>query len=239
MTITEKIIRILTPIQVAKAYIGEPKKELKEYSLYKCPFHNDNKPSLRVFHEQGRGYYCHACGAGGNVVQFVEKIQGKSNMDACRQLDKDFKLGVIVPGKSMDTVQKSEFYQSMELKKKCLNQLSIMTSFLEDEKANIWCGLNMLSIDYEVPQEYLDICSLLEETKQFESAKKTIEIHNKCLKHNEIKYKEYILVNKRLNRTIDLLNKAIAKMNGEKIKDNMHIDILVKELKRGTKNDRF
>ncbi len=42
-----------------------------------CPFHDDHKPSLRV--TGGKGLWrCPACGAAGNVIQFVAKKEGIS-----------------------------------------------------------------------------------------------------------------------------------------------------------------
>lgn len=46
-----------------------------------CPFHNDNKPSLNVI-PQKEIYKCFACGAGGNVIKFISKIENIDSEEA-------------------------------------------------------------------------------------------------------------------------------------------------------------
>lgn len=51
-----------------------------------CPFHSDNKPSLRVNIEKG-AYRCMACGAhGGDVLAFHMHKHGLSFIEASKQL---------------------------------------------------------------------------------------------------------------------------------------------------------
>lgn len=41
-----------------------------------CPFHNEKSPSFTVFpHDQSPHFYCFGCGAGGDVVTFIRKIE--------------------------------------------------------------------------------------------------------------------------------------------------------------------
>jgi DNA primase len=50
-----------------------------------CPFHEDKKPSLRV--TAGKGLFrCPACGAAGNVIQFVAKKEGLTEREAALKL---------------------------------------------------------------------------------------------------------------------------------------------------------
>jgi len=50
-----------------------------------CPFHDDHKPSLRV--TGGKGLWrCPACGAAGNVIQFVAKKEGITERQAAMKL---------------------------------------------------------------------------------------------------------------------------------------------------------
>jgi len=39
-----------------------------------CPFHSDSHPSLMVFPES-QSYYCFGCGAGGDAINFIKKIE--------------------------------------------------------------------------------------------------------------------------------------------------------------------
>lgn len=58
-----------------------------------CPFHADHSPSMKIYPRSG-GYYCFACGAGGDVIDFVRGFFGLSLADACRKLNDDFALGL-------------------------------------------------------------------------------------------------------------------------------------------------
>ena len=50
-----------------------------------CPFHSENTPSFTVS-EKKQFYYCHGCGATGDVIKFVETYQGVEFIDACKIL---------------------------------------------------------------------------------------------------------------------------------------------------------
>lgn len=50
-----------------------------------CPFHEDTKPSLHITPAK-QLWHCPACGAGGNVIQFVAKREGVSEKEAALQL---------------------------------------------------------------------------------------------------------------------------------------------------------
>jgi DNA primase len=50
-----------------------------------CPFHDEKSPSLSV--SPGRGmYYCFGCGAGGDVIRFVQNIEHLDFVDAVERL---------------------------------------------------------------------------------------------------------------------------------------------------------
>ena len=50
-----------------------------------CPFHEDHRPSLHV--TQGKGlFHCPACGAAGNVIQFVAKKEGIPDREAALKI---------------------------------------------------------------------------------------------------------------------------------------------------------
>ena len=50
-----------------------------------CPFHEDSKASLRVTPSKGL-WHCPACGAAGNVIQFVARKEGVSEREAALRL---------------------------------------------------------------------------------------------------------------------------------------------------------
>ena len=51
----------------------------------RCPFHNDTHPSLSVNADKGL-FLCRSCGVGGDVITFVEKIEGVDFKGAARLL---------------------------------------------------------------------------------------------------------------------------------------------------------
>ena len=50
-----------------------------------CPFHEDKKPSLHVTQSKGL-FHCPACGAAGNVIQFVAKKENLTDREAAQKL---------------------------------------------------------------------------------------------------------------------------------------------------------
>ena len=52
----------------------------------KCPFHNDNHPSMSVNTANG-GFTCHACGAKGDMLKFYMQLKHVDFKTACSELD--------------------------------------------------------------------------------------------------------------------------------------------------------
>ncbi len=59
--------------------------DLNEKNKALCPFHDDHNASLSV-HPDKQIFKCFSCGESGNVISFVEKINGISFMDALKIL---------------------------------------------------------------------------------------------------------------------------------------------------------
>lgn len=57
----------------------------------KCPFHKDDTPSLKLYAHR---FYCFGCHAGGDVVDFVSRYHGESQMGALRRINDAFNLGL-------------------------------------------------------------------------------------------------------------------------------------------------
>ena len=51
-----------------------------------CPFHDETEGSFTVYEDSQR-FYCFGCGAGGDVLDFVRRIEGLSLPEAIRRLD--------------------------------------------------------------------------------------------------------------------------------------------------------
>ena len=43
----------------------------------RCPFHDDTTPSLHVFEEPERGWFCFGCGRGGSIYDFAATLWGR------------------------------------------------------------------------------------------------------------------------------------------------------------------
>ncbi|MCD8207435.1 MAG: CHC2 zinc finger domain-containing protein [Bacteroidales bacterium] len=53
------------------------------HGLCKCPFHNDDRASLKIY---DKDYHCFACGAHGDMFTFVEKMSNVSFREAFQML---------------------------------------------------------------------------------------------------------------------------------------------------------
>lgn len=66
----------------------------------KCPFHDsgsERTPSLQVFRGY-RGFYCRACGTGGDVTKFVELYEGVTTSEAAMLLSDRFGIPISETG---------------------------------------------------------------------------------------------------------------------------------------------
>ena len=59
-----------------------------------CPFHNEKSPSFNVYTENG-SFYCFGCGAGGDVITFIRKIENLDYIEAVKLLAQ--RAGLQVP----------------------------------------------------------------------------------------------------------------------------------------------
>jgi DNA primase len=64
-----------------------------------CPFHSEKSPSFNVSPDQGF-FYCFGCGAGGDVITFIEKIENLDYMESVRLLAQ--RAGLTVPESQAD-----------------------------------------------------------------------------------------------------------------------------------------
>ncbi len=51
-----------------------------------CPFHEEREGSFTVYGDTER-WYCFGCGEGGDVLDFIQRIEGLSLPEAIRRLD--------------------------------------------------------------------------------------------------------------------------------------------------------
>ncbi len=64
-----------------------------------CPFHSEKTPSFTVYPEN-QSFYCFGCGAGGDVVTFIRKIENMEYVEALRFLAQ--RAGMTLPEEARD-----------------------------------------------------------------------------------------------------------------------------------------
>ena len=62
-----------------------------------CPFHEEAEGSFTVYADTEK-FYCFGCGAGGDVLDFVQRIEGLTLTEAIRRLDDGLAPGGFVAG---------------------------------------------------------------------------------------------------------------------------------------------
>ena len=71
-----------------------------------CPFHSEKTPSCTVYSDT-QSFYCFGCGAGGDVISFIKRIENLSYIEAVRFLAE--RAGISMPendGKSDESARK-------------------------------------------------------------------------------------------------------------------------------------
>ncbi|MEG0115809.1 MAG: DNA primase, partial [Hydrogenoanaerobacterium sp.] len=64
-----------------------------------CPFHNEKTPSFTVY-PATQSFYCFGCGAGGDVISFIKRIENLEYIDAIKLLAE--KAGMAMPEDGFD-----------------------------------------------------------------------------------------------------------------------------------------
>lgn len=76
-----------------------------------CPFHDERTPSFTVDAEQGL-YHCFGCGAGGDVIDFVQQAEGCDFLEAVRFLADE--AGVALPDEHGASADESKRRESLK-----------------------------------------------------------------------------------------------------------------------------
>ena len=83
--------------EVISAYISLKKRGSTSVGL--CPFHNEKTPSFTVYNDT-QSFYCFGCGAGGDAVGFIRKIENLDYIDAIKLLAQ--RAGMQMPDDGFD-----------------------------------------------------------------------------------------------------------------------------------------
>lgn len=89
MTIFDDI-KELVDVPTAALHYGV---EVHRGNMALCPFHRERHPSCKLYADH---YYCFGCQAHGDVIKLVQELFSLSAIEAVKQLNSDFGLGLDV-----------------------------------------------------------------------------------------------------------------------------------------------
>jgi DNA primase len=72
-----------------------------------CPFHKEKSPSFHVNVERGF-FYCFGCKASGNVISFVQQLDGLTFPEAVRQIAERAGIEIVETGSALERKQEAE-----------------------------------------------------------------------------------------------------------------------------------
>lgn len=70
-----------------------------------CPFHDEKSPSFHV-NEARKSFHCFGCGAGGDAIEFIMKIEGRGFVEAVQELASS--AGILLPEKELSPAERKE-----------------------------------------------------------------------------------------------------------------------------------
>lgn len=89
MTIFEEV-KELVDVPTAARHYGV---EVYRGNMALCPFHRERTPSCKLYADH---YYCFGCQAHGDVIKLVQELFGLRAIEAVKQINSDFGLGLDV-----------------------------------------------------------------------------------------------------------------------------------------------
>ncbi|MBR1663687.1 MAG: DNA primase [Ruminococcus sp.] len=89
MTIFDDIKELVDVPTAARTYGVE----VYRGNMALCPFHRERHPSCKLYEDH---YYCFGCQAHGDVIRLVQELFGLKPIEAVKQLNSDFALGLDV-----------------------------------------------------------------------------------------------------------------------------------------------
>ena len=105
----QKVIDSSDIVQIISEYIPLEKKGNDFKGL--CPFHNDNNPSLSVSPSK-KVFKCFSCNTAGNVIQFVQKIENISFVEALKKVALKSGLSLNIKENPQE-LRNNKYYQIM------------------------------------------------------------------------------------------------------------------------------
>lgn len=105
LSLISKIKERLTIREVVDRY-GLPVKR----GFICCPFHSEQTPSLKLY--ENNTWYCFGCGAHGDVIDFVSKMEGKTFSETIRSLAAELGIGT----SEFSTTDYSDYLKNKRIK---------------------------------------------------------------------------------------------------------------------------
>lgn len=91
-------LRMRTDItEIVSSYVNLKRRGRNLVGL--CPFHGEKTPSFNIYPETG-SFYCFGCGAGGDVITFIRRIENLDYLEAVKLLAQ--RAGMTVPENTFD-----------------------------------------------------------------------------------------------------------------------------------------
>ena len=137
--------------------------DVNRYGKALCPFHNDRHPSLLVADDH---YYCFACGAHGDVIDFAANFFDLPLYEAAQRLAADFGIDTDRPPTKEileKRRQQTEAQQLMENERLCFSVLSDYARVLRNWKVRY----APQSPDQPVHARFTEACRKLDETEYY------------------------------------------------------------------------
>lgn len=93
-------------VEIVSFYVKDLKKRGKNFVAL-CPFHSERTPSFTVSREK-QIFYCFGCNVGGDVITFISKIEGISNLQALKKLANIAGINIEIDDNEEETPQEKE-----------------------------------------------------------------------------------------------------------------------------------
>ena len=89
MTIFEEVKELVDVPTAVRSYGVE----VHRGNMTLCPFHREHTPSMKLYADH---YHCFGCQAHGDVIKLVQELYGLTPIEAVKQINSDFGLGLDV-----------------------------------------------------------------------------------------------------------------------------------------------
>ena len=183
--------------------------DVNRYSKALCPVHNDRHPSLYVADDH---YYCFACGAHGDVIDFVSKLFQLSLYDAARKLAADFHLSPDKPPSAAALHAKRIRTEAQQLKaneRLCFSVLSDYARVLRDWKVQY----APQSPDKPVHARFVGACHELDRTEYY------LEYYLDILCAGDSHERAEVIQQQMADEKLDRLRRRLEKIHKEELED--------------------